>query len=388
MKKTIVKTEKFVFGGSCIAAVEGKTVFIPYALPNELLEISIIKEHKNYSEARIEKILQKSPYRVIPKCKKFYLCGGCNMQMANDSYQAELRKTAAVESFVRRLQKTSDVLPNPFLITGDNWGYRARFQFHITPDGNYALKKQNSAELIQIDNCPVADDTINLFLKKQPARVFTGKHFPQGKRLHIFSANGNVYTEENDADCFCRINQKEIKFSPLGFFQSNVKMTEQLIKTIFSKVKISGKVLDFYSGVGTFSLFAFKDADEIHLVEINKHAIAYAKHNFNYEANLCGRKAKVFFHAMDGSYWVKSKASSTFFDIAFIDPPRTGLDKHSLTWFCNSSISVIVYISCDPVSFARDAVALMDAGYTLKHYYLFDFYPQTHHIETLGIFLL
>ena len=69
MQKEIVKTKKMVFGSSCIASLkDGKTVFVPYSLPDEVLEISIVKEHKNYTEGKIEKILEASPHRVEPRC--------------------------------------------------------------------------------------------------------------------------------------------------------------------------------------------------------------------------------------------------------------------------------------------------------------------------------
>ena len=77
-----VTIRKPVFGGSCISAIDGKTVFVPYALPEEVVEIVIIKEHKNYSEGKIERILKASPYRTEPVCPYFYRCGGCDRQMA------------------------------------------------------------------------------------------------------------------------------------------------------------------------------------------------------------------------------------------------------------------------------------------------------------------
>ncbi len=105
MSSYIVTAEKMVFGASCITSIGGKTVFIPYSLPNETLKIFITKEHKNYSEAKIEKILNPSVHRVKPECPYFYDCGGCNMQIANDAYQKELRYEAALEALDRALNR-------------------------------------------------------------------------------------------------------------------------------------------------------------------------------------------------------------------------------------------------------------------------------------------
>ena len=203
-----------------------------------------------------------------------------------------------------------------------------------------------------------------------------------------------IFTQDNAKDCEVRLAGKRIKFNPLGFFQSNLEMTEKLINTIFEYAEISSSVLDFYSGVGTFSLFAYDQAKEIHLVEHNKHALAYAQENFLINSSSSGivreKKEigfpKIFYHALDGKNWAKTKESKLKFDTVFVDPPRSGIDKEALSWLCTSGTRQIFYISCDPVTFARDTASLLVSGYKLEKHFLFDFYPQTHHIETLGIF--
>ena len=138
-----------VFGASCIASLkDGKTVFVPYSLPDEVLEISIVKEHKNYTEGKIEKILEASPHRVEPRCPYFYVCGGCNLQTADDEYQHFLRKSMAFEALDRALSLNKgkavfekQALEKSFFeksifVSGPNWDYRARFQFYIDEDGS------------------------------------------------------------------------------------------------------------------------------------------------------------------------------------------------------------------------------------------------------------
>ena len=98
---------------------------------------------------------------------------------------------------------------------------------------------------------------------------------------------------------------------------------------------------------------------------------------------------RCFFHAIKSQEWNKMEESKLFYDIAIVDPPRSGIDKNSLEWFCKKHVKKILYVSCDPVTFANNAnVLIRDGGYRLEKYYLLDFYPQTHHVESLGIFSL
>ncbi|MGI5083752.1 class I SAM-dependent RNA methyltransferase [Treponema putidum] len=408
MQKEIVKTQKMVFGASCIASLkEGKAVFIPYSLPDEVLEISIIKEHKNYTEGKIEKILEPSPHRVTPKCPHFYACGGCNLQIADDKYQHFLRKSMAIEALDRALGLHKEkaafdkpALEKPFFeksffektvfVSGQDWAYRARFQFYIDKDGSLSLKENKSSGSVKIKECPVAVQAIKNLLKSNL------KAYATNSRIHIFSDGEKIFTQDNAKDCEVRLAGKRIKFNPLGFFQSNLDMTEKLINTIFEYAEISERVLDLYSGVGTFSLFAYDQAKEIHLVEHNKHALAYAKENFLINRNSSSAgifkeknasyPPKIFYHGLDGKNWPKTRESKLNFDTVFVDPPRSGIDKEVLSWLYSSGIRQIFYISCDPVTFARDTASLLLSGYKLEKHFLFDFYPQTHHIETLGIF--
>ncbi len=372
-----------VFGGSCIAELDGKKIFIPYSLPNETLEISITKEHKNYSEAKIEKIIESSPQRVEPACPYFNLCGGCNLQMANDEYQRVLRKYMAREALERAIPDFSKKHPidNTEFVHGNAWNYRSRFQFHINKGKSYALRKAGSNKLISLQDCPVAVQPIRHLLKQKAKEKVAS-------RIHIFSNGKEIFSKANANDCSVQLCGKQIQFNPLGFFQSNLEMTEKLLETIFNDFKATNRILDFYSGVGIISLFATDYAKEIHLVEHNKHAHEYARLNFENDLNGKQNKPKIFYHTIDGENWSKKKESRLKFDIAFVDPPRSGIDKSSIKWFCESGIPLIYYVSCDPVSFARDTAKLLETNYELEKHYLFDFYPQTHHVETLGIFKL
>ena len=92
MNLSSVIAEKMVFGGSCLAKIDNKNVFIPFAVPGEKLEIEITKSYRDYDEAKIVNILEASPKRVQPACPLYQKCGGCNLMHIDYEYQTELKK--------------------------------------------------------------------------------------------------------------------------------------------------------------------------------------------------------------------------------------------------------------------------------------------------------
>lgn len=370
----IVETTKYVFSGVSIAKLNGKIVFVPFSLPNEKLKIEIVNDKKNYANARIVEILKPSLDRVVPNCKYFYRCGGCNMQMVKDEVQRHLRCESVKDTFFKfHIEAPIE------MVFDKDWEYRARFQFHIH-EKKLSLLGQKSSTCVPIEDCPVARNEIREWLKKN-ASFYNAK---EGTRLHVFACNGNVFTDIKEENVSLKILNRQFSFSAKGFFQSNLGMLEKLV-AILNNYIIDGKcLLDFYSGVGTFSVFFSDKFEEVHLVEHNKGAIEAAKINLELSKN-----KKKFFHTTSSENWKCLEASKLFYDVAIVDPPRTGIDKQSMQWFCSKHVKKLFYVSCDPVTFSRDAFILIEqGGYKLEKYYLLDFYPQTHHIESLGIFSL
>ena len=175
---------------------------------------------------------------------------------------------------------------------------------------------------------------------------------------------------------------KKLNFDIQGFFQSNLSVLEKAIPLITDG--LNGKnVLDMYSGCGTFSVFLADHFEKVTMVEHNKSAIVFA------EENMAGTKHESF--GLSGEVWTKYHAETVIkqggnFDAVVIDPPRSGMEKEVCQWLQKSGIPEIRSISCDIATHARDAKFLIRAGYRLEKLYLLDFYPQTGHIESLGIF--
>lgn len=390
MKSHTIIADKFVFGGNCIGKIDGKTVFIPYAVPGEKLDIEITKEHKDFDEGRILNVLEPSFHRVKPFCSLYGKCGGCDMMHIDAQYQKELKSRIFVELFSSNGIK----ITAPTTISGKETGYRARIQLN---DGCFSERGSN--RLVPVEYCPVAHKNINDWLKTTPAEkrgkgrknIFaheklkeklivshteekltqkdTRKNARLKKPRNIYS--GTVMSEGNQANI--NLLGKNIAFDVRGFFQSNIEVLEKAI--LKTTEGISGKAaLDLYAGCGTFSTFLCDKFESVTLVEHNRDALVYA------EKNLSGKTHTSI--GLSGEAWIRS-CDKMYFDAAVLDPPRSGLEKTVLDYLCASKIPKIRYVSCNPSTQARDVSRLLKSGYRIKDAFILDFYPNTAHIESL-----
>ena len=376
-----VTTEKIVFGGKALARLDGKTVFIPFALPDEKLDITVTANRRDYSEAVIKKIITPSPHRTEPSCPYFGQCGGCNLQMADDAYQQTLRQAMVEELFNR-----AHIAPErpPIFIAGAAWEYRNRFQFHADKNGTIGMHGFASNTVIPLHDCPIAAPALRTVLQRDGLQ----KLFPRSTKIdkdryHVF-AQDIVYSPIRPG-ASARVKDIVLNFSVFGFFQSNIAMLEKLIDPIVDMPTCT-RILDFYAGVGTFSSFLTEKAAELHLVEHNERALITAQQNLNRIIAEKNSSCRCFFHTVSDAGWPDIPAAQLKYDTAVIDPPRQGIHERVLTYLGYAKIPRIHYVSCDPATFVRDAKKLTALGYRFIEYRLFDFYPQTHHCELLGIF--
>lgn len=367
--------EKAVPGGYCIARPEGKAVFVTGALPGETVDIEIVEDKKKYSFAKVISVLEPSHRRVTPPCPFFGVCGGCSLQMADQDFQREIRLSL--------LQDCLDKAAVPFTgIIGfegaSGYGYRSRFQFHRDESGKIGFKHTSDDTIVPVNDCLVAQETVRQALSS--GYFSTIPDCPS--RFHVFSSDSQIWSEPVNPEVSITIGGKDMSFDVRGFFQSNIPLFERLLIDIFSRSPvITGPLLDFYSGVGTFSLAATGFCDEVVLVEHNRSACQWAQRNLEKQGTT------VHMCAVSDDAWPHCKESRIPFSTAIVDPPRSGISKTALDWFIKSSICDLRYVSCDPVTFSRDAAVLCSAGFHIESLTLYDFYPQTHHLESFGRFI-
>jgi 23S rRNA (uracil1939-C5)-methyltransferase len=175
-----------------------------------------------------------------------------------------------------------------------------------------------------------------------------------------------------------RAGSGELHRHPESFFQANRFLLPQLVATVLDAVP-DGDVLDLYAGVGLFSVsLAATGRERITAVEGDRTSGADLQRN----AAACGAAIRVVVGSVEQHLARRGHTVKTI----IVDPPRTGISKEAMAAVVSHGASWVIYVSCDPATMARDARRLLDGGYRLTSVRAFDLFPNTAHVETVGIF--
>jgi 23S rRNA (uracil1939-C5)-methyltransferase len=371
-----LRVEKLVPGGEGLARHVGRVVFVPGVLPGEDVVAEIVEAKKDFARARLVSVEAAAPERVTPPCELAGVCGGCDWLHIDPAAQAQFKVELARDS-LRRLAGFD--LPELRIETGKPLGYRNRVQVHVDGRGAVGFLGRKGNDFVHVAECPVAHPAL--------APLFAGGARPGAPDRFLAygftdaeGVNRLARADEDSAEeITVRVLDRDIVFPLRGFFQSNLEMTERLIPYVLDGLPPGGgTALDLYSGVGLFGAFMKDRFDHVVCVEFNRHAIKVARRNV-------GEKGAFVAEALEN---VVAGRENPFDRIparaAVIDPPREGLDKAVRRWLVEKPIPNLVYVSCNPVTLARDLKELLAGPYTLEDMRLFDFYPQTSHIEAVA----
>ncbi len=362
-----VKVEKVVPGCDGLIRLDGKVVFVPGVLGGEIIDIEMVSEGRRFSRGRLLKITEPSDRRVEPVCSYYGRCGGCNLQHLGYTDQLILKESFVREHF-KRLAGID--LPESFRFTPSPCrAYRNRVQFHKSHDGP-GFKKRGSDEILRIENCPVLVGPLNDFLA-------SGKTLVK-ERETFFADKKRFWNERSDSEIEVNVAGRSVFFRGDLFFQSNLSLLPELID--FALADVSGfHGMDLYCGVGLFSVFMKERFKRITAIELNPKVEAF------YRKNMGEFPFEFFGQSLEK--WVMGKGREKA-DFILVDPPRTGLSVKARKFLIRMKAAEISYVSCDPVTQARDTKELTAAGYRISDIRGFDFYPQTHHMETVIRFSL
>jgi 23S rRNA (uracil1939-C5)-methyltransferase len=396
-----LQLDGIAMGGSAFGRFGGKLVFIEGGAPDETICCRITEERGSWARAELLEIIEASPSRTSACCVYYGMCGGCNLQHIEYSAQIAAKTAILKESFIKTGGFCS---PEPEIFISPPLEYRNRMQFHCVRqsaadkhdkphkhgassaiDGhgkkniNFGLKCRGSEKIKTVTNCPVADSGIQAFLqgKRETIRLPPGKD-----RFNVYSRNGLFLNEGGVERGTTKLLGKDFFLDARVFFQSNGAMLEKLILQLREIAEAADRSLpmaDLYSGVGTFAVFLAGMFPKITLVEENKQALTIAREN------LKGMNAE-FFACRDTDWLKRNSRRKPAYGFTVVDPPRPGLSQPLSHWLAKDGPALLVYVSCDPVTLARDSKILISGGYELIKLSLYDFYPQTAHIETLAVF--
>ena len=357
-----IRAEKFAQGGRSVGHLEdGRVVFIDGLFPEEEAEISIVEDKKDYCIATVKEIFVKSPDRRACICKYSGSCGGCPwIELSYDRQVAEKE---------RLLKELFSDFPNAVFnepVTGPEFGYRcrARFQYSVK-NGKASLGfcAENSNTSIEIKSCPVADKALNDLISNPPR--LNAWELKNSELSCISTDDGVLYDERTG---WITVGDRRLPVSNKVFFQSNPILLPKLIDYVVSLTQ-GPSVMDLYSGVGTFSAF-LEDRFDVTAVEINKFCLSLAKQHLK----------KTHFFTSPVEKW-NPKVDKV--DTVIVDPPRVGLDKAVPQMIASWQPSRIIYVSCYAPTLHRDCMRLAQLGYKLESVRMYDFYPQTPHVESV-----
>ncbi|MBW8887014.1 MAG: class I SAM-dependent RNA methyltransferase [Fibrobacteres bacterium] len=392
--------EKLVPGGDGLARLDGRVVFIPFTLPGEKVRARVTEAKKDFLRAIALEILEPSPDRAPPPCPVFGRCGGCDWQ--HIAPPAQLRqKLALAEDALRRVGGLA--FPGLTIEGGEPWRYRNRVQIHRDASGTAGFLARASHDLVPIRDCPISRPAFGPLFAPAPAPgtgarpLETGARFPASRPFagtRRFSAwshplpDGDFLISADPAAAgLCPTGEaaeiaapllgKTLRFDLRCFFQSNLEMTARLVP--YALEGLSGRLaLDLYCGVGLFGTFLADRFEQVLAVEENPAALEYARRNIGVTHGFLRGRVEELLQAERGPL---AEAEP---DTIVVDPPRTGLDRAVAGFLIAKRPARLVYVSCDPVTLARDLKSLLAAGFALEDLRLFDFYPQTAHVEAVA----
>jgi 23S rRNA (uracil1939-C5)-methyltransferase len=376
----ILEIKKIVHGGYGLAFFEDKTVFVPYAAPGDRVECAPVRERKRVIFARIERIVEPATVRREPECPVFGVCGGCHLQHLGYEDELAVKKQAVLEDLSRigKIETGVDrVIPSP-----SRYGYRNHAVFKVDEERRPGFLMRESESLVPFPpaGCLLLPEAMRAAIAALPPEAFE----PLTEVRIRIDRYGNVHFW----GLLDRVGPPEILMeggsllypvSPDSFFQVNALLGGDLQQLVRSLPRaVPRKLLDLYCGVGFFTTALAGTAGEALGIERDQGAVrnAIAAARLNALPNVKFRRGDA----------AREIAKLRGFDLVLVDPPRFGVPKALLAGLLRLRPAEIVFVSCDPPTFARDAAALIEAGYVLYGLNLIDLFPATYHAEIVAIF--
>jgi 23S rRNA (uracil1939-C5)-methyltransferase len=361
-----VKIEKLAVGGYGVARHEGLVVFVPYSVPGDEVIVEITEKKSNHAFAEIKEFVTKSPERIEPPCQYYQSCGGCNWQHIQSEAQLRYKEDLVRENLRKFLGE--DISVNKIIPSPQPWRYRNRVQLS-SAEGRLGFKKRKSHSVVDIEDCLIIEEPLGKALSR--VRTSLG---PTERRIELF------LTPKNDVKWETMENLEDA----MGFSQVNRFQNEDLISKVLEWSPASAKsILELYAGSGNFTWpLAGKFSDsEIVAVELNSKLVGRAAEN---------KKTfpKVQFINSDVESFLK-RWPVTKHELVFMDPPRQGANPFIMKSLAAAGVPHILYLSCHPVSLARDLSDFMKAAkksrksYKITQVQPFEMFPHTDHVETL-----
>ena len=327
---------------------DGRAAFVPFVIPGETAGIEIVRERRNYVEARLLSIEQPSPHRVEPRCRYFGRCGGCSYQHIESAEQLRV-KGRQVEEAVRRIGRCDSVGVKPIVASPKLYEYRNRITVHYDEE-SVGFFGQGGRDIVDVDHCPIAEPAVN-------AALAQFRRQPRSRAGH----------------CTLRTNS-----TARSFQQTNDGAAAELLRLVSELAGAGGKrLIDAYCGAGFFLKHLRDRFEEAVGLEWDRWAVAAAQRGASpNERYVCGDVAQHLARELGE----EPAAAGT---LLICDPPSEGLSTGVREVLSRLRPRAIIYVSCNPATLSRDIGALAGA-YEPTAIQPIDMFPQTAQIEVIA----
>lgn len=418
-----IEIESLSHDGLGVGRFEGKVTFVSNALPGERVLARFSEAKSKFNAAHAIEILRPSPDRVEPSCPHYAECGGCDLQHLSAERQLELKQIQVLD----QLQRIGQTTPNKVLLPlhSESTHYRrsARIGVNQLADGEpiVGFRRKQSNLLCQIDNCEVLDQRLeNIFSVVRDAlqdagdiKMITHLEIDLGdsggfltirhvKNINAelrqklqqiadqyqltlnFAGNDASQNEQPSAQVCYQLSNEKLWFRNGDFIQVNAGINQQMIDQAISLLapQDNDQILDLFCGLGNFSLPLARTGAQITGIEGNISMVHQAA--FNAEQNQlenCEFHCANLTESLTGVHWYRKG-----YNKILLDPPRAGAAT-IIPQLTALKPEKILYISCNPGALARDSLLLKEQGYSLEQFLVMDMFPQTHHIESMALFV-
>lgn len=442
-----VEIGDLAFGGQGVARSDGFVVFCPDTVPGDRARVSLRKVRRRFGEGQLVEVVSPGPDRIAPPCAHVPDCGGCRLQHV--AYEATLHaKRNQVVEHLARIGHLEDITVLEMDPAVEHFGYRNKMEYSAAPgpDGDLRLgfhRRGRWDEIVDINHCmlatPMADavrETVRRWavdagVVPYNQRTQTGwlRHVMVREGVNtgqllvtLVTASGGEDAVDGLADPLGAAHPEVVgllhaindgpaettqglesrvvrgrdwleekvmgvtlKLSAGAFFQTNTRMTETLYGRVAEAAGLTGNevLYDLFAGVGSIGICMAGKAREVVAVEIVPEAVRDAEDNarrngLTAHRALCGDVGKLLRERAD---------ELPPADVAVVDPPRAGLSGRAVRRILELSPKVLVYVSCQPATFADNARRFVDGGYRLEWVRPVDMFPQTPHIEAVSRFV-
>ena len=418
-----VTIDKAVYRGQGLARHHGQVVFVPRAVPGDVVRARVQSVSSGYVRATPEELLTPGPFRRPAPCPHAAACGGCTYQ--GYDYAAQLQvKEAVLRDALARAGVPWD---GDLTVHGSpERGWRTRAHLHLEPGARglqVGFHQEGTHRVVPIDSCLQLSEAMNRtalalrnaladsprFVERvtgfELAESFTGPGLVAALETDLSPAEASGLAALRDAAPWLTGlgatlgGERQGRYLPLwgdprvdaevagfhfrthvhAFFQGNRFLTEPLVRAVQESVPSGGPVLDLYAGAGLFALPLAARAPSVQAVEINATSVADGRENI-----ARARLENVRYHesAVAAALATLPREAG---ERVILDPPRSGAGVEVVKAIAERKPETVVYVSCDPPTLGRDLRAFVAAGYAMRRLQAFDLFPDTFHLETLAV---